>query len=135
MLRVRIQANSDQPIYLQIVQQIRDAVSLEKIQTGDPVPSVRQLATDLTVNPNTIAKAYGELVQEGVLESQRGRGYFVAERRSVFSKAEQQRRIAKHVEQLASEAKSLGIADADVIRLVQKRLDQLSPSSNKKRSS
>ena len=74
---IQIVAGSPQSLYRQITDQIRRLIATEKMAVGSPLPSVRQLAKDLRINPNTVAKAYAELVRDGVLESQAGRGYFV----------------------------------------------------------
>ena len=126
MMRIRVTTGSTVPIYRQVIDQLRQAVATEKLEVGDAVPSVRALAKELLVNPNTIAKAYAELVRDGVLESHRGRGYFVAARRNIFSAKERRRRLEQVLEPFLAEALTLGF-DADQIQAeVAKRLDQLS---------
>lgn len=96
---------SDVPIYRQIVQHIRRGVFLGQIKLGEQLPAVRVLAESLVVNPNTVARAYQELIRDGVLESRSGVGVFVAEKvRQVFSDAERGRRLDNAVEQLLHEA-------------------------------
>ena len=106
--RIHIAPGSTTPIYRQIVEQIRAGVAHEELLEGAGLPSVRALAAELVVNPNTVAKAYTQLCHEGVLESRRGRGMFVAERRQVLSRAERKRRLKKAAEHFASEAMLLG---------------------------
>ena len=65
------------PIYVQIMDEIRRAIVLGHANGGDPLPSVRQLALDLRVNPNTVSQAYRELEREGIVETRRGQGTFV----------------------------------------------------------
>ena len=93
MLRIQITTGSTVPIYRQIVDQLRQAVATGRLDVGEAVPSVRALAKELLVNPNTVAKAYAELVRDGVFESQRGRGFFAAAPRNVFSAKERRRRL------------------------------------------
>ncbi len=112
---VRITTGSGTPIYRQIVEQVRLAVATGALAPGDPVPSVRALAERLTVNFNTVAKAYGELVRDGVLESLQGKGFFAARRRQVYSRAERLRRLRQAVDGLIHEAVFLDFS-ADEIR-------------------
>jgi GntR family transcriptional regulator len=99
---------SDVPIFRQIVQQIHRDVAAGLLTVGEQLPAVRTLAEILVVNANTVARAYQELIRDGVLESRSGRGVFVAERRSVFSPEEQSRRLQHAAEQLCHEAILLG---------------------------
>jgi len=96
---------SDIPIYRQIIQHIRRAVVQGQLGLGEQLPAVRVLAEALVVNPNTVARAYQELIRDGLLESRSGVGVFVAEKmRQVFSDDERERRISHAVEQLLHEA-------------------------------
>src|SRR5476651_2804800 len=96
---------SDVPIYRQIIQHIRRAVVQGQLALGEQLPAVRVLAEALVVNPNTVARAYQELIRDGMLESRSGIGVFVAEeRRQVFSETERKRRLEHAVEQLLHEA-------------------------------
>ena len=107
-LALSISPASDVPIFRQIMHQIQRAVAVHSLNIGDQLPAVRALAETLIVNPNTVARAYQELIREGLLESRSGRGVFVAERRQVFSEAEQTRRLRNLAEQLCHEASLLG---------------------------
>ncbi len=102
---------SDVPIFRQIQQQIQRAVATGRLPVGEQLPSVRVLAEQIVVNPNTVARSYQELIRSGVLESRAGRGIFVSERRQVYSEAEQRRRLTQAAEQLCHEALLL---DADL---------------------
>src|SRR5262249_35926895 len=86
--QVNITTGSVTPIYRQIVDQVRLAAATGDLAAGDTMPSVRSLADRLGVNANTVVKAYAELVRDGVLDSRQGLGFFVAEKRQIFSKAE-----------------------------------------------
>jgi GntR family transcriptional regulator len=76
---IRIDFRSSQPIYLQIIQQIRNMIAGGTLRPGDQLPTVRQLATDLRVNFNTIARAYRQLDEAGLISTQHGRGTYVWE--------------------------------------------------------
>jgi|YNPBryBLVA2012_1023415.scaffolds.fasta_scaffold02467_8 GntR family transcriptional regulator len=77
-MELRIEADSKAPIYVQIEEQIRALIAAGKLRPGDQLPTIRQLATDLRVNYNTVARAYLNLDRDGVITTQRGRGTFVA---------------------------------------------------------
>ncbi|MBV8198357.1 MAG: GntR family transcriptional regulator [Candidatus Eremiobacteraeota bacterium] len=72
-----VDPRSGVPIYLQIIEQVKRSVALGVLQAGEQLPTVKQLAIDLTVNPNTVARAYRELEREQVIETNPGRGSFV----------------------------------------------------------
>jgi GntR family transcriptional regulator len=79
MLDIRIDFRSNQPIYLQIMEQIRSKIASGSLRPGDQLPTVRQLAKDLRVNFNTIARAYRQLDEAGLISTQHGRGTYVWE--------------------------------------------------------
>ena len=126
---IQIVAGSPQSLYRQITDQIRRLIATEKMAVGSPLPSVRQLAKDLRINPNTVAKAYAELVRDGVLESQAGRGYFVAKRKNIFSKAERLRRLDEALDTAISEAVMLDFNAEEIVDRLSKRLDKLLPQN------
>jgi GntR family transcriptional regulator len=72
-----VDPRSGVPIYLQIIEQVKRSIALGVLQSGEQLPTVKQLAIDLTVNPNTVARAYRELEREQVIETSPGRGSFV----------------------------------------------------------
>ena len=82
-MHVTIDTKDPRPIYVQIMDEVRRALVVGTLHAEDPLPSVRQLATDLRLNPNTVAQAYRELEREGVVYVRRGQGTFVSEQRSV----------------------------------------------------
>ena len=110
---------SDVPIFRQIMHQIQRSVAARAMRVGEQLPPVRTLAETLVVNPNTVARAYHELIREGLLESRSGRGVFVAERRQVFSDAEQTRRLRHLAEQLCHEAMLLSSTWAELKALLE----------------
>ena len=101
-----------------------------RLARGDRLPSVRALAVRLVINPNTVARAYGELVRDGVIESQQGKGYFVASKRQVYTKSERRRRLLPLLEALVSEAALLDFSADDVTAAVEEKLREygLEPS-------
>ena len=125
MLRIQIITGGKVPIYRQVVDQIRSAIGSGSLAVGDPLPSVRALATELIVNPNTIAKAYSALVNDGVIESQRGRGYFVIQRREIFTKKERKLRLSEAINPFIAEAMTLGFDETEIIAEIQKHFSKL----------
>lgn len=129
-LDCRISTGSPTPIYRQLIDQIRLVVLRGRLTPGDRLPSVRSLAQRLVINPNTVARAYGELARDGVIESQQGKGYFVATRRQVYTRAHRRRRLAPLLEALVSEAALLDFPADDVMTALQEKLREygLEPS-------
>ena len=120
-LELRISTGTSTPIYRQIVHQFCHAMASGRHVQGDRLPSVRALAEQLVINPNTVAKAYAELVGDGLIESQKGKGYFVADRRQVFSKAERNRRLNHALDVLLAEAHALNLSRDEVKAALEKR--------------
>jgi GntR family transcriptional regulator len=120
-LALAISPGSAVPIYRQIAQQIRAAIAQRHLRTGEQLPAVRPLAEELVVNPNTVARAYQELVRDGLVESRSGIGLFVLERRQIFSAEERTRRLGEAVEQLFHEALILDFPLGDVQALLEKK--------------
>lgn len=124
-LEITITPAGPAPIYRQIVDQVRHAVAVGIYRPGDALPSVRCLAERLVINPNTVVKAYGALVRDGLIESRQGRGYFVAERRQVYSEAERARRLDLALGALLSEALALGFAPGEIRAALEHKLARL----------
>ncbi len=121
---------SDVPIFRQIVRQIQQGIVQGKLQRGEQLPSVRALAESLVVNPNTVAKAYQELVASGVVESRAGRGIFVAAKRQVFSKQEEKRRLAQAAQQLCAEARLFEVPLERLQKLLAAEWNELQPPTD-----
>jgi GntR family transcriptional regulator len=103
-LTFNINTGSNTPIYRQITDQVRLAVTNGTVAIGDQLPSVRALAEELVVNPNTVARAYTDLTREGLLESRAGRGVFITHKRKIYSRAEGWRRLEPLLGALIGEA-------------------------------
>ncbi|MHB8901949.1 MAG: GntR family transcriptional regulator [Thermoguttaceae bacterium] len=125
MLPIRVTPGGNRPIYWQVIDQVRQAVAAGQLRVGDALPSVRQLAEQLVVNHNTVAKAYAELVRDGVLESRHGRGVFVAKRRCVFSASERRRRLENALNVFLSEVLTLDFDPQQIQDEVARRLEQM----------
>src|SRR5687768_11487797 len=125
MLNIHIATGSAVPIYRQVVDQVCRAVAAGVLKPDDQLPSVRELAEELVLNPNTVARAYGELVREGVAESRQGRGVIITERRQVYVDSERQRRVQAAIDSLVNEALFLGIEPDEVRDALDRRLRDL----------
>jgi GntR family transcriptional regulator len=120
-----ITTGSGTPIYRQIIEQVRLGVATGAVAPGDAMPSVRSVAEQNVVNANTVVKAYAELVRDGVLESHHGKGYFVAEKRQVYSRAERTRRLRQAVDAFVHEAVFLDFRADEIRRAVDEKLAAL----------
>jgi GntR family transcriptional regulator len=131
MVEIQIATGSSVPIYRQIMDGLRQAIAGGGLALGDQLPSVRSLAERLLLNPNTVARAYGELAREGIIESRQGRGVFVARRRQVYTKAERTRRLDRAVEAMVAEALLLDFDRAEILESVNRRIDSMSGTAEK----
>jgi len=125
VFEVQVQTGSAVPIFRQIAEQVALAVARGTLAEGDPLPSVRGLAERLVLNPNTVARAYGDLSRDGVIETRPGKGVFVAKQRQVYTKAERLRRLSPAVETLINQAVGLGLTPADVRDAVARKLEEM----------
>lgn len=117
-----VDPRSGVPIYLQIIEQIKRSIALGVLQAGEQLPTVKQLAIDLTVNPNTVARAYRELEREQVIETAPGRGSFVRSN-GVTQSPKVAAEIAGDALDLAlREARSVGLERDDMRRLFEDAL-------------
>lgn len=112
-----IDLRSRDPIYQQLVDKFKILIINQILQHDEKLPSVRQLAEELTVNPNTIQKAYRQLEQEGFIYSVKGRGSFVQSLEDNVS-IEKKKEIAENMKQLAKEALFLGVSKADIVQWI-----------------
>lgn len=102
-LELSIATGSSQPIYRQITDQVCMAIASGQLAPGDPLPSIRAVAERLVVNPNTVARAYNDLIRDGRIVSQPGKGLTVAPRRQMLSEEERRRRLDAALEAFVRE--------------------------------
>jgi GntR family transcriptional regulator len=114
---LRIDTTDGTPIYLQIVDQIKRGVAVGRIKPEDPLPSVRQLALDLTINPNTVARAYLELEHDGVIYKRQGQGTFVSSEAIDASRRERSRIVGGLFEKAIVEAVNFGLSASEIDEL------------------
>lgn len=117
MAIVSLDTRDRTPIYAQLEQGLRAAIATGRLKAGDQLPTVRQLAVDLRVNANTVARVYAELERAGVLETRRGVGSFVsATPGQARSPREHDRRLRAFVTRVLADADAAGFTRTDVVR-------------------
>lgn len=121
----QVDPRSPTPIYDQISSQVKHAVASGTLQKGEILPSVRHLAVALRVNPNTVARAYRELESEGVVESRRGQGTFVAGTGRRLTAAARRKSLEPAAMRFAGDAHALGLERGEVIEMVGESWDSL----------
>lgn len=122
---LHIEPESGLAIYDQIVRQIKFAVAGGALPPAELIPSVRELARELAVNPNTVARAYQQLQNEGVVESVRGQGLAVSRGADKRCKAERAKLIGSRLRETLDEALRAGLEIADIRQLVLEQVEQL----------
>jgi len=107
------------PIYRQIIQQIEYAILSGRMKPGDKLPTIRSLAVDLKTNPNTIAKAYGEMEIRGVLETQVGSGTYISDKKPVVEDDSLNRKIREVIARFVQDMRDLGVENRELIKLIE----------------
>ena len=122
---LQINFKSGLPIYLQIVDQVKAAAASGSLRPGDPLPSIRPLSEELRVNRNTVAKAYAELENLGVIETQPGRGCFLKENQSALRKEVRRKLLIEELDRAVVQAHHLQVSREEFLKLIQERFDVL----------
>ena len=125
----RLDPHSGVPVYRQIIDQVLGGIAAGTLTAGHQLPTVRQVAVDLSINPNTVVRAYRELEIRGVLETQQGTGTFISQQEVKHDEVERQRQLI----QLAGEFVSRAGAAGFTIEELQEQLRELSIDGGKKR--
>jgi GntR family transcriptional regulator len=121
-VRFKIDTAGGAPIYLQIVEHIKRSVALGRLKPEDPLPSVRQLALDLTINPNTVARAYLELEHQGFLYKRQGQGTYVCKRAPGAARREQNRIVTELFAKAIEGALHSGMSASEIHALFEQLL-------------
>jgi GntR family transcriptional regulator len=124
---IKISLNSSTPLHDQIVAELRGLIAAGTLIQGDELPPVRQLAADLGINQNTVARAYRELTEAGLLASVRGRGTVVIDtiEKSCGRPAEERQRIESSMGAALADAKIAGLAETEVRAMVERQIRRL----------
>ncbi len=112
----RLDAHSGVPVYRQLIDQVLGAVARRVLAAGDQLPTVRQVAVDLAINPNTVVRAYREMEIRGILDTQQGAGTFIAEMKEALPQQARERQLAQLAGEFAARAGSSGFSLDDLIQ-------------------
>lgn len=124
-LKLLIRTDDPRPIFKQVVDGIGLAIAKGELVEGDKLPSVRALAMQLTVNPNTIAKAYAELTTAGLVDARQGMGLFVSAPRQMLSKAERNKRLHQAIDRCVNDVMHLQFSDEEIVRTLANELGRI----------
>jgi GntR family transcriptional regulator len=118
----KLTPTTGQPLYLQLMQQIRHAAETGALADGDQLPGIRTLAVELVVSPNTVAKAYSELEHEGLLELRQGSGAYVSVKRRTRSLTDQVHTARRRIRDLIERLRDDGLLDQEIRRAFEAEL-------------
>jgi GntR family transcriptional regulator len=124
MVDFTLDPKSGVPFYRQIIERVKYGIARGLLSPGDQLPTVRQLATDLSINPNTVLRAYREMEIEGVLDTQQGSGTFVANHRPHISELEKRRKLDQILTELLARAHGYGFNLEDVLAGLRQRKEE-----------
>ena len=121
-MKLKLEPASPIALYLQIVDQVRRGIAAGTLRAGSELPSVRALASEHLINPNTVARAYLELEREGLLAKRKGAGTYVAESAAALSAAYRSRTVRQLLDQALAAAEEFGLTPKQVRLMVEERL-------------
>ena len=113
--RFAIDLHTGVPVYRQLIDQVRSGIASGSLTAGDQLPTVRQLAVDLAINPNTVMRAYRELELGGLLETHQGTGTFIAKKKLERNSAERERQLGQMAGEFAARTGAAGFTLEDLI--------------------
>ncbi len=127
-LWIQIAPGSEQPVYLQVIEQISAAIAKGQLKPGDKLPAVRKLATELVINPNTVARAYTQLEQSGLVMTKSGSGTYVSDPKLRSRDAADVSLLTERMDTIISRAINLGLDTEQILDLFQDRLSRFNES-------
>ena len=120
----RLDMRSGVPVYRQLIDQVQAGIASGTLASGAQIPTVRQVAVDLEINPNTVLRAYRELEIRGVLDTQQGTGTFVSDRKVTQDDAERGRQLEQLVSEFVARAGAGGFTLQELINSLHERLPE-----------
>jgi GntR family transcriptional regulator len=127
-MKLQIDPDSSVPIYIQIEDSIHSLIAAGQLQPGEQLPTIRELAADIRVNLNTVARAYFELDKEGVISTQRGKGTFVSGVPDQKQLEKKRKKLLKSIiDSALQEASNLGYSRQEIKKSFQKELEKIVP--------
>ena len=130
-MHIEINPQDGVPLYQQIVSQVKYLIASGRLEAADELPPIRVLAEQLAINPNTVARAYLELEQAGIVYKRQGTGTFVSEVRSSMTQRDKVRILTKSADKLLTEAYHLGVKFEDLLGILTERNHVLKPEARK----
>ena len=128
MLHFEINPHSGLPVYRQLIDQIKYYVASGLLKSGDQLPSIREFALTLAINPTTVVRVYTDLERDGIIEVQHGRGAFVAANKVRLPASERDRKLRGLARSLAVEATQMGVPAAQIVKALREELAELQDS-------
>ncbi|MHC4510558.1 MAG: GntR family transcriptional regulator [Planctomycetota bacterium] len=123
MIDFKLDLKSGVPFHRQIVDQIRYGIASDRLMPGEQLPTVRELAVHLQVNPNTVRKAYSDLEILGILDTQQGTGTFVSHRQVEIGEAEKKRMLRQICDELVARGNQYGFTLKEIVTHLNRRLE------------
>src|SRR6202049_3342227 len=120
----RLDTRSGVPVYRQLIDQVQAGIASGTLASGDQIPTVRQVAVDLEINPNTVLRAYRELEIRGVLDTQQGTGTFISERKVTHDDAEHDREVQQLVSECVARAGAGGFTVKELVDELRERITE-----------
>jgi GntR family transcriptional regulator len=130
-LEFRLDQASGVPVYRQIIDQVMGGMATGLLQPGEQLPTVRQVAVDLAINPNTVQRAYREMEIRGVLETQQGTGTFISHQKVKCDEVERRRQLGQLAGEFLARAGAAGFTVAELLEAIHESVD--TESGNKRR--
>ena len=131
-MQLHISSHDGVPIYLQIVNQVKYLVASGRLEAGAELPPIRTLAEQLLINPNTVARAYRELEQAGIVTKRRTAGTYVSDTTSPLARRERLKIVTERIDALLAEARQMNIDTEALIELMQERDELMQTASSTK---
>jgi len=128
---VQILPGSSEPIYSQIFAQVARAIAAKTVAVGDKLPTVRRLASELVVNPNTVARAYSLLEQQGLVSTKCGSGTFVADPRLRHVNAAALNALSERMDNIIAQSLNMGLSKQDISDMLAARIEQFAAERRK----
>lgn len=122
---LQLDYSSAKPLYQQLIDQVKFAVASGRLKAGDRLPPIRDLAVQIRMNRNTIARVYSELEREGIVYNRAGQGCFVSDRGSSLSRTEQRRQVTAHLDELIAQARLFDLSRDQLTDLFVQRVDAI----------
>lgn len=119
---IRVDPSSSVPVFQQIVDEVKSAVARGACTPGEAIPSVRQMAAQALVNPNTVARAYRELEREGIVYTRKGLGVFVSDTAAKLSRNGRREELGERIVEIVAAARRAGLSGKDVQALIEQAI-------------